>query len=336
MPRVKSTPQRRDRRRTIHKSFVGGRKPGLRVTTKKGAYNKKRKQNFQNRRVPFVETKQQTDMIVAIKAGVTTGTPVDTIALTTEQQQISYGTFVPGGTNVSQELTIFPVNSFMNMNTGLGSTEIIGSSVYSRYLKCKIEFQLPWGGYQIKHPCDMYLIHGWVTLPLGANDHTTPTRTDMSRDDVQSHIEEQVTEYFNQRSDKLQYIPKRTSNIKIEGYQKLKVKNNSNLGPDPTWLYANNNITAMGSPPVINKVISWNTKRKVHYVQGKSLLPPGPSGSSLPHMYPNYTWLPFFALYNPSAADFLSDVTYPGPDPQTNKPPEMFIRYNSIHYFQDS
>jgi hypothetical protein len=343
MARVKSVPKKADRRRTIHKSWTGGggrgmtRAQALKVTSRKGAYNPARKKQFQKRRAPFVETKQQTDQLVAAKAGVTTGTQVDTIANTVEQQQISYGTFVPGGTSLPRTLTIFSLNSFMNMNPGIGSTDLIGASCYSRYLKCKIEIQLPWGTNQIKHPCDMYLVHGFVTQPLGANDHTNPTRTAMTRQNVQDHIKEQVEEYFNQRSDKLQYIPKRTSNLKILGYRKLKVKDSHNLGPDPTYVQQEALVPySVGSPPLINMVCKWPTKRKIHYVQGVTNLPPGPSGASLPHMYPNYAWLPFFCLYNPSAIDFLSDVTYPGGGAQTNKPPEMFIRYNSIHYFSDS
>lgn len=329
-------PGRASTSRTFASARVKRRAPYLKTTTRKGAYGKGAKRNFQKRRAPFVETKQQTDQIVAIKAGVTTATPVDDILLTTEQQSINFGTFVQGGTNLPNTLTVFPVQAFLQMNNGLGTTDIVGASVFSRYLKTKIEFQLPWGQNQIKHPCDMYLIHGWVTLPLGANDHTTPSRTDMTRENVQDHIQEQVIEYFNQRTDKLQYIPKKTNNLKIEGYRKLKLKNHTQMGAQATWLADGSSIFSYGSPPLINMECNWTTKRKVHYVQGKSLLPPGPSGTSLPHMYPNYTWLPFFALYVPSAIDFLSDVTYPGPDPQTNNPPQMFIRYNSAHYFSDS
>lgn len=326
-----------NRGRKIH--LGGGKRVygALRKTTKKGAYNKARKANFQKRRAPFVETKQQTDQMVATKAGILTGTPNDTIRMTTEQLQIPYGTISGSGVVAPQTLTLFPINSFLNMNPGIGATELIGQSCYSRYLKCKVEFELPFHQNQIKHPCDMFLIHGWVTTPINANLHTTPTMVDITRDNVQDHIQEQVLEYFNQRTDKLQYIPKRTSNIKILGYRKLKVKNNSNLGPDPTWVSQGANpVYGWGARPVINMVCNWRTKRKIHYVEGDTNLPAGPAGIPLAHMYPNYAWLPFMALYNPTAAEFLSSVRYPGGTPGSNDPPEMFIRYNSIHYFSDS
>lgn len=340
MARVKSTPQKRDRRRAIHKSWTvrgRGSVKGLKVTSKKGAYAAKRKTNFQIRRQPFVETKNQTDVLVAAKSGNLTGTLVDQLRMTTEPLEISYGTGA-----APKELTIFPINSFMNMNQGFDSSDMIGNTVYSRYLKCKIEIQLPYGGNQIRHPCDMFLIHGFVTQPIGNTLHTMPTVGDFTRANYTEHIQEQLEQYFNQRKDKLEYIPKRTSNVKFLGYRKLKVKKSGNLGPDPSEVVLVNQalatdpigstISNYGSHPVINMSCSWPTKRKIHYVKGTA----GTTAQPLDFYYPNYAWIPFVALYNPTANEFLSSVTYPGGTPGSNNAPKMYVRYNSIHYFSDS
>lgn len=307
-----------------------GRKP-LVKTTAKGAYKRVRKNNFQKRRAPFVETKTQTDVLVAAKTGNVTTTPVDSIRLTTLPLQISYGTSA-----APNELTILPLNSFMNMNQGFDESDMIGTNIYSRYLKCKLEFQLPYGGNQIRHPCDMYVIHGFVTQPIGLTLHTVPDHLSFTRADYTEHIKEQIEQYFNQRSDKLDFIPKRTSNLKILGYRKLKVKNSSNLGPPPVMSATGDGYTSatfqQGSHPLVNMSCSWPMKRKVHYLKGAA----GTTATPLDFYYPNFSWLPFVALYNPTAHEFLSTVTYPGSAPNTNNPPEMFVRYNSIHYFSDS
>lgn len=318
----------------------------LKKTTRKGAYKKSNKRNFQKRRAPFVETKKQTDILVSLKSGNQTGNKIDELRMTTEPLQISFGTpAAPGVPADPKELTIFPLQSFMNMNQGLDESSMIGNTVYSRFLKCKFEFQLPFGGNQIRHPCDMFLIHGWVTQPIGNTFHTTPTMTDFTRANYNTHIQEQIEQYFNQRSDKLDYIPKKTSNIKIEGYRKLKVKKSHNLGPDPqavvtvTGTGSSGELEAIGSQisnygahPVVNMTCNWRTKRKIHYIKGKEGVTPSP----LDFFYPNYSWIPFVALYNPTAIEFLSSVTYPGTAAGTVKSPDMYVRYNSIHYFSDS
>eukprot|EP01046_Picozoa_sp_COSAG06_P106621 COSAG06_NODE_52910_length_303_cov_0.730392_1_plen_79_part_01 len=75
---------------------------------------------------------------------------------------------------------------------------------------------------------------------------------------------------------------------------------------------------------------SWNTKRKVHYVLGTDNIDPQ-SGTALPFNYPNYAWLPFMCLYNPTASKFLDANIY-----TQQYEPKFNVRYNSVHYFSDS
>lgn len=312
---IKRGPQRG---RKVH--FGGGKRMygALRKTTKKGAYKPARKQAFANRRRPFVETKQQTDTLVALKAGVTIpGQVDDTIRLTTSPLSLSNG--VVG--NVT-EMNLLPIFAFYNMNKGLEPSDMIGSSVYSRYLKTKLEFELPKGDNAIRHPCDVYVIHGFVTQPLGYTLNTAPTANTAERSSLQNHIRDQVLQYFNQRLDKLEFIPKRTSNIKILGYRKLRVQNSAQLGVDTAVAASSMATNYVGAKPLINMTCNFPMKRKVHYVEGTS-------NNSLQYHYPNYAWLPFIAIYNPTAGDFLDTQLY------ANEP-KIKVRYNSIHYYSDS
>lgn len=242
--------------------------PYLKKTTKKGAYNKNVKKNFQKRRQPFVETKSQTDVIVSAKSNNLTGDPVDTLRDTTQPLLIEYSEIHPGSsppTSVPKELTILPIQAFMNMNQGLNHTELMGRAVYARYLKCKLEFQLPYGNNQIRHPCDMFLIHGFITQPIGTNLHTDPTSLEFTRTDYNNHIDTHLREYFNQRRDVLEYIPKRTSNLQILGYRKLKVKRKNNLGPDPTAISTDDHQFTYGAHPLVRMDCSWPMKKKILY-----------------------------------------------------------------------
>lgn len=316
------------RGRSIH---IGGGKRtygALRKTTKKGAYKKGAKRNFQKRRAPFVETKSIDDLLVAGKAGVLLSEQSDdTIRNPVNPLEISNGTAQAPNT-----LTMLPIYSFFNMERGLSHSDIIGDNIYSRYLKCKVEFELPRGESMIKHPCDVYLVHGWVTLPLGLNFNTTPEMNDLTRTQLNQHIENQVKQYFNQRSDKLQYINKRTNNIKILGYRKLKPKQDHNLGANPTPQIFDRMggtvVSGAGAPPPVNMSCNWPTKRKIFYTNGKSNLqqPVGNFGM----MYPNYSWLPFMCVYNPTASEFFS-TAYQGA-----QEPKIKVRYNSKHYWTDS
>ena len=137
-------------------------------TTKKGAYKPAKKANFQKRRAPFVETKHQTDEILAGKNQDLTGQIKDGIRNPVVPLELSNGNTIDG----AQELNMLPVHTFFNMNNGFEQSDMIGSSVYSRYLQARLEFELPSGMRAIRHPCNLYLVHGWVTAPKNNTQHT--------------------------------------------------------------------------------------------------------------------------------------------------------------------
>lgn len=301
----------------------------LKKTTRRGAYKPARKKAWGKRRRPFVETKAIDDLLVAGKAGVLgEGALDDTLRNPVNPLEISNGT-----TGAPNTLTMLPINSFFGMQPGFTSSDMIGDNVFSRYLKCKLEFELPSNDKIIRHPCDVYLVHGWVTLPMGLNYNTTPEQNDLTRTQLNEHILNQLKQYFNQRSDKLQYTSKRQNNIKILGYRKLKPNNNNNLGGSSGPIVNNLAtggavITGAGGPPLINMSCSWPMNRKVIYYSGKSNL--SNPVNNFGFLYPNFSWLPFCCVYNPTADEFLSTIY------ATTGEPKIKVRYNSKHYFSDS
>ena len=113
----------------------------------------------------------------------------------------------------------------------------------------------------------------------------------------------------------------------------MKPKNNHNLGGSSGPIVNNLAtggaiITGAGGPPLVNMTCNWTTKRKIFYDSGKSNLQNPVGGFGF--MYPNYAWLPFMCVYNPTADDFLGSIY------ATTGEPKIKVRYNSKHYFSDS
>ena len=81
-------------------------------------------------------------------------------------------------------------------------------------------------------PQDYELIWGWVPNPLSSTGTTDPTAPDMTLFDINTHINQRVTDYVNQQKDRLRFIPKKASTIRIVGRRKVRPNlNRSSTAP---------------------------------------------------------------------------------------------------------
>ena len=109
-------------------------------------------------------------------------------------------------------------------------TEVIGNSCFAKYLKMKIGVRFPQpafssGGYTKLIPMtpqNYELIWGWVSSELGYTGNTTPTADTASITDINNHINQRVVDYVNEQKDKLRFIPKAASTLKIVGRRKIR------------------------------------------------------------------------------------------------------------------
>lgn len=281
----------------------------LKKTTKKGAYRKQAKKNFRIRRAPFVETKSRTTEDCV--EGTTFPNPVTTVH------------------NIPVDDAFFSldVQPFLDMSQGLGESDMIGNSVYSRYLKMKMEFKFPVNQYSLLNPYRLYVVHGWVknttgwtgvnqTLPYGmkANEATYQN--------VKEFIIGNLKDYFNEKEDKLRFIPKHNPNLLIKGYSAVKPNRNGAIQvPQGTsFSDASGSSVIYGSPPMVSKSCTWQVNRKIHYQAGTL------QSGQTSFFYPNQSWLPFVVLYTPD---------WEGVNPMySNYLPS--VRYNAIHFYSDS
>lgn len=278
----------------------------LKKTTAKGAYNKTAKKNFQKRRAPMVETKKRT------QEGIATGTATP--------DNIPNGITTNSTISMETAYHFVPVWSFNSMTRGIGDDQMIGSSVYARYLKSRIVFTIGYGANTPGYAGiaeELRVIHGWCTAPLNLNAYTTPNEGVLDRSAFSVHVNNQVKEYFDDRGDPLRFRPKQGTGIKILGNRKIIRKADQyNMQPNAFYDPDQAEVLVEGTGDEITVNSTWPMNKKVHYTQANQQ-----TGESDHWYYPNSQWIPFVMLYSPR---FQS---------QTNGP---LYRYNNVFYFSDS
>lgn len=293
-------PYRRPRRkRRIQKN--------LQKTTRKGAYKKNRKKNMMIRRAPFVETKSKTSEDL-LEQGLIQFAPTSFYQSNTPHKHIN-------------------PEVFFLWKQGLGEAEMIGRSVYAKYLKRKILIRFPQPPFtsagqdkQIPNvPQDLELIWGWVPMPLNLTGQTTPAVYNNTRDHINAHINKRVVDYFQDRGDYLRFVPKQASTIRITGRRKVRPNMNKFAGMAP-MLDSKDDI--VGNVPDYQTSIYWTMGRKLHFEKSNDI-----TGTGVEGYFPNYTWLPFCILYNRDWDSLSSEDRVPfAPS----------VAYNDAIYYSDS
>ena len=254
--------------------------------TRRGAYKKTQKRKFQMKRAPFVETKSKTreDLVVQF----------------------------PGLTDVSvfrtsntQHVALNP-DCFTMWKRGMEENEVIGNSCYAKYLKMKIGVRFPQpafssGGYTKiipMTPQNYELIWGWIPNELGYTGHTSPTADNASIQDINNHINHRVVDYINEQKDKMRFIPKQASTIRITGRRKIRPDMRfHNTAPPVTVDPSMGSDYAVGTIPDKYTTITWKMGKKLHLQPSQKFHAYGSEDQE--GLYPNFgTWLPFAVFVN--------------------------------------
>ena len=115
------------------------------------------------------------------------------------------------------------------MTQGTREEMMVGNSVYSKFLKMKISLLYPHGADMIDVPCNQYLVHGWLKTPTNWSTFTTPVVNNANRTDLKLYTIQRLKAYFDERDDKLKFIPKANTGFKILGYRKITNDKNSHF-----------------------------------------------------------------------------------------------------------
>lgn len=293
----------------------------VKKVTAKGAYKSQAKRQMGKRRRPFVETKRRVHSITVARNASTAGVPAVNYPAVIEGVKIS---------NASA-FTLLDLSSYYRNSHGFLEDNVIGDSLFSRYLKLKIQLRFPEGEDMIVNPVRIQLITGWVTAPLAYTNNTTPTEGNATQAYLLAHLVNQLKEYFDERNDFLRFREKTTSNVRILKWQSLKPNLNTAIASVPgqtAFGEDQDEIRTTGAVPFVQRSFTWKTNRKVHLSEGTAL----PTGNDAPdsdtqNLYPNNQWLPFACLYNPEFARMRN---------VDNEDVECTLAQNNIHFYTDS
>lgn len=245
--------------------------------------------------------------------------------------------------------TPLQLTPYTHMSQGLEEDSMVGRSVYAKYMHVKVHFSFPKGEDIPQLPYEVWLIHGWVKRSPNWTSKTTPPveLADFWR--FQEWTNQQLEDYFNERVDKLRFIPKRSSNFKILRKQKIVPNLTRQTGAVPGTLSTTlGEAYQTGMVPDVAARCSWNIQRKIHYEKGirqwntdenggttpsPGGAAPAPISSALPdYFYPNADmWVPFAIIYQPNFANMQGHGQIDQPDDK-----KVLYRANSILYYTDS
>lgn len=273
------------RRSTVTGAGHGARQQRARYmkkTTKKGAYNKTRKNAMMVRRAPFVETKSKTSEDL-VDQGFLQNAPTTFYQSNTPHKHIN-------------------PEVFFCWKQGLDEAECVGRSVYVKYLKRKMIIRFPQPPFvsagtdkEIPNvPQNLELIWGFVPMPLNLTGNTNPVKVyENTKDHINAFINQRVVDYFQDRADYLRFVPKKASTIRIVGRRKVR-PNMTKFAQMPPQLDSKDDI--VGTVPDYTTSIYWPMKKKLHFEKANAFT--DFAGGIQEAYFPNYSWLPFCILYD--------------------------------------
>ena len=221
--------------------------------------------------------------------------------------------------------------SYQVYKQGLDEHNHIGQSIFLKYCNMKIHIRFPQPSNSTSAgpgvipmvPQRYELVWGWVPNTLSKTGSTTPTADKVSVATMNHHINQRVTNYFDERKDKLRFIPKQ-STIKIIGRRKVRPDMRHVSTAPPTTIDGVVTDGAIGTIPDYFTNISWKPMRKIHLQRSTDI---DDEGDDVLGWYPNLDWFPFCAFVNADHAQLPS-----GQEIENS----CMMAWNSIVYFTDS
>lgn len=310
-----------------HKPAARGR---FRRVTKRGAYKSRQKKNFIRKRAAVVETKRKTREDLRDNS-FWTGTTIDAPTLFADRMLFRV---------TSDEVVHINPQTYYWWSQGLSQPQHIGQNVLVKHLNQKIQVRFPQHTMAnssgtnliVPHIPQKYTLYwGWIPAPRNLTGHTSPPANTETVTSLDSYVNNRIKDYFNDRKDRLRFIPKKDVTIRIEGKR--------NVAPDLRFSSTAPLTDRDASPGVKYTAgtipdwygeISWkmpNGGKKLWMEQTGNMT--GSPGHMI-GMYPNYSWLPFSCLVNWNHSEL---VAAHGAQALLMMPA---ISSNDIVYFTDS
>lgn len=347
-----------DGRRTGHRSGPVPRAQRRNYRGKKQAYAPKNKRNFKRMSNPLAENKQLLGSEISATVGLDTQTipyPILTDYSTPPVDYTGVPTGAPGHVMNTSHWHFNP-DSALYQTQGLDESQMVGRSVYQTITKAKFLIKWP----QPSMPTgilddDDEMIYGripdqpmsykmyWGTVPIKYlfTDSTSPKAGEANAKTLEQLVNQRVSDYFNARNDRIQFIPKKTSTINIEGSKRLYPRWVENTGRIPVshdgGVYEDK---LEGSIPDTLVSVKWNTNKKIHFEPstkfglnqaGEAATPA--NGATV--FYRNYSGkIPFVVIVSWNHDNLPVNGSGETDHERTRRCPQILVQ--DITYFRDS
>lgn len=338
-----------------------------RSSTKKSRYAPRQKQRMINRSNPIAENKQVEGSQISLFMGLKEDNyPVlndfSTPPVNGPTHPNAGEPTGAGGYAMNSSHWHFNPDSAMYQTHGFDDSQMNGRSVYQRL--CAAKFLIKWpqptmntginkygeegpeladniNGIIPETPQSYKLYWGWVPIKMGLTSKTTPHANKVTAVEIENFVNQRVTDYFDERTDRIKFIPKTSSTIKIIGSKKIyPPKSDSLLGRLPTSIdpgYLED--LQEGSIPDTLVKIKWPINRKIHFEPTTNFSGDNPGASeadATTAFYKNYDWMPFAVIVSWNH-DKLPEDTQATDDTgweRTRRCPQVLV--NDITYYRDS
>lgn len=307
------------------KKPMNSNKPASTFRKKKAnnlATYRRKKNNFQAKRRPFVEIKSRSHKeFWATLGGGAMYAEVDSVRDPTVLKSMTTDGTATGLAVISN---FFPIWSYMNPVQGITEKDMIGRTLTAKYLTAKVQFE--WPQYTPLKSPRYYLIHGWVKTPPNLNLYTTPKKGEFTRGNLITHVENHIKQHFdeNDKEEFLTFKEKSNKDFITLGYRRIRTDRNANGGINPSTTHDASTVVISGQNPIVTTTLKWPlNNRKIKFVKGTNNDTVITQG--IPFFYDNHGWQPFMLYYCPDAGEIT-----PG---YQNSPS---IAYNDKFWFSDS
>lgn len=323
----------------IRRKLVGPRKyssrprrrqPPMRRVSKKSAYKPAQKKNFMRKRAAVVETKRKTREDLRDNS-FWVGAEVNAPAAFADRMAF---------TATNSEIVHINPQTYYWWSQGLSQAQHIGQNVTVKHLNQKIQVRFPQhsmagpgagSNMKVPHIPQKYNLYwGWIPAPRNLTGLSTPPVNAETIQSLDAYVNNRLKDYFNDRKDRLRFIPKKDSTLRITGSKvvrpDLRYQSTAPLNDRDA---AGLKYTA-GSIPDWYGEITWkmpNGGKKLWFEQTGNMT--GTPGDMI-GMFPNFSWLPFCCLVNWNHSEL---VDAHGADTIHYVPA---ISSNDIVYFTDS
>lgn len=336
--------------------------------------NKRRVKRITN---PLAENKQVTGGEISSTFGLNSnGKPILTDYSSPPRSWPSAELTGAGGHIMNTQIWHFNPDSALYQTHGFDENQMIGRSVYQTL--CAAKFLIKWpqpsmntginkyaetgasddknlSGVIPDQPMSYKLYWGWIPKKLLFTGKTDPKVTEASAYEIETEINQRVQDYFDQRKDRIQFIPKTTATINIIGSKKLHPRWDRHTGRMPVStqvVYDGDSVdaddlvkvTQKGSIPDTLVKIKWPINRKIHFEpttrfgDNTGETPDATGISTTPTgFYRNYDHLPFACIVNwnfeklpTSSAQTSDNEGYE----RERRCPQILV--NDITYYRDS